>query len=124
MTRVMVIDNQADLARAFKVGLKSSDIEADAYTDPLQAIKDFQPDKYDLVLLDIHMPAIDGFDVYRELKRIDSDVPICFLTAFDFKEAEFKRLFPDANVDRVLRKPITMSNLLEEVRRLVAPRHR
>jgi DNA-binding response OmpR family regulator len=52
----------------------------DTFNDPLLALKNFRPDSYDLVLLDIKMPKMDGLQLYKQLKKLDPDVRICFLT--------------------------------------------
>jgi CheY-like chemotaxis protein len=62
-------------------------------SNPIEAIRDYIPGVYDVILLDIQMPKMDGFDVYRELRRIDKDARICFLTAVDGYQDKFKRLF-------------------------------
>jgi DNA-binding response OmpR family regulator len=53
----------------------------DSYTDPTVALSNFKSGLYDLLLLDIKMPEIDGFDLHQKMKKIDSNVKTCFLTA-------------------------------------------
>ena len=91
-------------------------IAVDSFNDPLEAISRFRPDIYDLVLLDINMPRMNGFDVYRELKRLDSDANILFLTGFDVLDKEFKKVFPQLKVPRLLTKPVTIDAILDELR--------
>jgi two-component system catabolic regulation response regulator CreB/two-component system response regulator ChvI len=58
-------------------------ISVDTYNDPVEAISEFRAGVYDLVILDIRMPKMNGFHVYKELKKIDEDMMVCFLTAFE-----------------------------------------
>jgi DNA-binding NtrC family response regulator len=61
--------------------------EVDGFTDPRHALSSFKPGKYDLVILDIRMPQMDGFELYKKIKLLDKNVDICFLTAVnDFNE--------------------------------------
>jgi DNA-binding response OmpR family regulator len=103
-----------------KRGLELHGFRVDAYNDPAEAIKAFRPGTYDLVLLDIQMPRTNGFDVYRELRKIDGKVAICFLTALEIFEEEFSRLFPGIRISKFLKKPISIDALIHEVQQLTS----
>ena len=75
-------------------------------------MSNFKSDSYDLVLLDIKMPEMNGIDLCKEIRKIDSDVRVCFLTAFDSRYEEFRRYS-----DCFIRKPITIDSLVEKVRK-------
>jgi DNA-binding response OmpR family regulator len=57
--------------------------DVDTFDDPLQALSNFRPNSYDLVVLDIALPNMNGFELYKKMKNIDSKVRVCFLSAFD-----------------------------------------
>ncbi|MDQ3967808.1 MAG: response regulator [Thermoproteota archaeon] len=76
----------------------------------------FKENWFDLLLLDIKMPKISGFELYRRLKKIDSKPKVCFITAFDVYYDEFKKVFPSMEVKCFLRKPISISDLVEQVK--------
>src|SRR5438093_6371713 len=109
--RVLLIDDSRDITHAIKIALRGNGIIVDAYNDPVEAVSVFKPGVYDLVVLDVRMPRMNGFQVYRELKKVDQDTKICFLTAFEIHESEFTKLFPDIDAQFFLKKPITMSAL-------------
>jgi len=72
------------------VVLQQKGFKTDYYTDPVLAYKNFREDLYDLVLLDIKMPVVDGFTLYQKIKRTDSRIKICFLTASELYYEEFR----------------------------------
>ena len=87
----MIIDNEPDTTTTLQVGLKEGgDFDVHAFTDPLSALESFKPNFYALVLIDIVMPKLDGFELYERLKKIDPDVKACFLTASEMYHEEFR----------------------------------
>jgi DNA-binding response OmpR family regulator len=64
----------------------------DSYTDPILALSNFKPRLYDLLILDIKMQKMNGFDLYQKMKKIDSNVKVCFLTASELFYEEYRRL--------------------------------
>ena len=87
----MVVDNEKDITITLKIGLEDGGFAVDTFNDPSSALKSFKPNFYDLVLIDIVMPDIDGFDLYERLKRIDPDTKACFLTASEMYHEEFRK---------------------------------
>jgi DNA-binding response OmpR family regulator len=80
--RILFVDDEVDLTFMFKMALEDVGLfKVDTFNDPLLALKNFRPDSYDLVILDIKMPKMDGLQLYKQLKKLDPDVRICFLTA-------------------------------------------
>ena len=79
--RVLIVDDEPDVNLAVKIALEQKDYEVDAFKDPLLALKNFRKGLYDLLILDIKMPKMHGFELYREIKKIDDRVKVCFLTA-------------------------------------------
>jgi two-component system, OmpR family, response regulator ChvI len=112
MMRVLLVDDEPDITSSLKIGLERNGFQVDTFNDPRKALAEFKPDRYDMIILDIRMPQMSGFDLYRELKARDQDVPIAFLTAFDVYQSEFRKVFPDMKVDRLLRKPIGIAELV------------
>jgi two-component system, OmpR family, response regulator ChvI len=119
--RLLVVDDEEDITDSLKLGLERHGFTVDVYNDPREAIAAFKPKKYDLVLLDIRMPVLSGFQVYRELSKLDRSVKVCFLTAFEVYEDEFKRLFPGLEVQRFIKKPISISDLSALLTEMTGP---
>ena len=86
--RVMIVDDEQDITTIFKIGLENNEFVVTTFNDPLEALSKFRPRLYDLLILDIRMPGMNGFQLYQKIREIDNKVKVCFLTAFD----EFHRV--------------------------------
>jgi CheY-like chemotaxis protein len=119
--RVLLIDNEPDITTTLQVGLaEGGDFDVDAFTDPLSALKFFRPNFYDLALIDIVMPVLDGFELYERLKKIDPDIKVCFLTASEMYHAEFRKVeHRGFNEDLFLQKPISAGVLVREINKKI-----
>jgi DNA-binding response OmpR family regulator len=77
-----LVDDELDITLALKIALEESGLfQVEAFYDPVLALSRFDDGAYDLALLDIKMPEMDGFELYRKLREIDNKIKICFLTA-------------------------------------------
>ena len=99
----MVVDDEVDITTVFKLGLEEADLQVDVYNDQLLALSDYKPDTYDLLLFDIRMPRMNGFELYKKIKDIEgaydndknNNKPrICFITAYEGYRSQFNELFP------------------------------
>lgn len=115
----MIVDDEEDITDALKAGLEGRGFAVDSFNDPLVALKKFGPGVYDLSILDIRMPRMSGFELYREMRKLDGEASVCFLTAFDVRRDEFERMFPEVEVKAFLRKPITIEDLVTRLNQLV-----
>jgi len=115
MKRILVVDDEPDITTSIKNGLERKGFDVDAYNDPLKALESFEPGTYDLLLIDIRMPKMNGFELYREIKKKSENVKICFFTAFEVYYEEFKRVFPNLEVKCFIRKPITINDLVAHI---------
>jgi DNA-binding response OmpR family regulator len=114
--RVMVVDNEYDITFTLQAGLEDGGFDVDAFTDPELALSSFKPGLYDLVLIDIKMPKIDGFVLYELLKTVDNGVKVCFLTASEMYREEVREVEHCAlKKDLFLQKPISTDDLIREI---------
>jgi DNA-binding response OmpR family regulator len=118
--RLLIIDDEPDLTIICGLALEYYGFKVDTFNDSKEALSNFKPHYYDLVILDIKMPKMDGFELYDELKKKDKDVKVCFLTASELYYEEFRKKEYHA-LDRSLfiRKPIGNEDLLKEVNRIL-----
>jgi DNA-binding response OmpR family regulator len=115
--RILIVDDEKDITDTFKKALEQQEgFDVITYNDPEQALSKFKENWFDLLLLDIRMPKMSGFELYRRLNKIDSKPKVCFITAFDIYYDEFKKVFPSLEVKCFLRKPISISDLVEQVK--------
>jgi two-component system, OmpR family, response regulator ChvI len=120
MKRIAVVDDEPDITTILKKALELHDFAVDTFNDPQAALANFKPSYYDLMIIDIRMPRINGFDLYRELKKRDSAVRVCFLTAFEIYYEEFRKLFPTIDVKAFIRKPVSISNIVNQINAIIA----
>ena len=124
--RILVVDDEKDNAAVFRIALEDTGLyEVNSFTNPISALSSFKPNKYDLVILDIRMPKINGYELYEKMKNIDDKIKVCFLTAFgEGYHEDFKRRFQREQVNSsamvfFLRKPITVHDLVKKVNEII-----
>jgi DNA-binding response OmpR family regulator len=119
--RILVVDDEADLTMLCRLALEYHGFKVDTFNDPQRAVSNYKPSYYDLVILDITMPKMDGFQLYDEIKKKDQKAKICFLTASELYYEEFREKEYNA-IDKTLfiQKPIENELLLNEVNRLIS----
>ena len=101
----------------FKLAPEQAGFIVDVYNDPLKPLSDYRAGKYDLILLDIKMPAMSGFQLYNKIKEIDDNVTVCFITAFEEYYDEFKKRFPYSDeTECFIRKPVGIEELIRKVK--------
>jgi CheY-like chemotaxis protein len=115
--RILVVDDEPDITLTLQVGLEEGGgFGVDAFTDPDLALKSFKRNFYDLVLIDIMMPNMDGFELYERLKKVDPDVKVCFLTASEMYHEKIREVeHCTLNKDLFLQKPISTDDLIREI---------
>src|SRR5438067_12542453 len=116
--RILLVDNEPDIALAFKIGLEDNGFVVDTFDDPQIASSNFKDGLYDLLLLDIKMPKMTGIEFYQQMKEIDKKVKVCFITASEihYYEEIGKEIFPTLGVRRLIRKPIKIDDLVKDLR--------
>jgi DNA-binding response OmpR family regulator len=120
MKRIAVVDDEPDITNVLKKSLERHGFTVDTFNDPQAALVSFQPMYYDLMIIDIRMPRINGFDLYRQLKKRDTGVKVCFLTAFQIYYEEFRKMFPAIDVKAFIRNPVSISNLVNQINVAIA----
>jgi DNA-binding response OmpR family regulator len=118
--RILAIDDEPDITLMLKLGLEDGGFDVDAFSDPELVLFSFRRGLYDLVLIDIMMPKMDGFALYEQLKKVDPGVKVCFLTASEMYHEENRGIEHCAlNKGLFLQKPISTDDLIMEVNRKI-----
>ena len=89
--RILIVDDEDDINLLFKMVLEDNGFKVDTFNDPLVALQNFTAGSYDLLLLDMLMPKMNGFELYQKIRMIDDKVKICFLTASGINHEEFRK---------------------------------
>lgn len=121
--RIMIVDASDDVNLTFRIVLSESDrrLRVESFNDPVEALREFRPDFYHLVIIDILMPNMNGFELYNRLKKLDSNVKICFMTTGSetFLREFTKETFPELDLNCFIRKPIANEDLLKRVQEVL-----
>jgi two-component system, OmpR family, response regulator ChvI len=102
--RLLIVDDDPDITLTFRVGLEKNGFVVTVFNDPLKALSKFTAGLHDFVLLDVRMPKMNGFELYREIDKIDHNLKLCFMTAFVVYYESLREIFPMANVSCFIKK--------------------
>jgi CheY-like chemotaxis protein len=122
INKILLIDDEPDIIYSIKRVLENNnEFVVDSYTNPILALTNFKPGSYDLILLDIKMPNMNGFDLYQKMKQIDSNAKMCFLTASELFYEEYRRLdaYPSLDKAYFIQKPFRIEQLLGKLNEIL-----
>ncbi len=122
--RILIVDDDADLTTTFKAIIEESNnvndvnkrIEVYTSNDPVVALSDFKPNFYDLLLVDINMPRMNGFELSEKILAIDINVRVCLMSSGEINWEALREIYPTRQEGCFIRKPVTIDYLLERIR--------
>jgi DNA-binding response OmpR family regulator len=117
--RILVVDDEPDINTTLEKALEQNGFKVDSYECPLIALENFKPHFYDLVILDIKMPEMNGFSFYREIKKLDKNITICFLTGGEVYYGVYSDIFSSLPANCFIRKPIGNEELIQRVNEII-----
>ena len=118
--KILAVDDEPDLTKLCSLALEYHGFKVDTFNDPQEALSNYKPGYYDLVILDIKMPKMDGFELYDEIRKKDNKAKVCFLTASELYYEEFrKKEYCALDRELFIRKPIDNEELLREVSKIM-----
>ncbi len=121
--KIFLVDNEIDITYALENALENYGFKVDSFNDPILALDNYQINFYDLVILDIKMPKMDGFELYIKLREKDPKVKICFLTASELFYEEFRnarlKLGEKVGEEYFIQKPIKTEDLIKKINTLM-----
>ncbi len=118
--RILLVDDERDIVYVIKMGLEQNGFEVDAYTDPIGALASFKPSLYDLLILDIRMPGMTGIQLFKEIRTMDANAKVLFLTAFEIQEKEWHMVLPSTKVNGFIKKPVTIYSIINAISQVKA----
>jgi DNA-binding response OmpR family regulator len=116
--KILVVDDEQDIVFTLKTALTEAGFSVDAFTNPSFAFDMFTPEKYELIILDIRMPVLNGFELYMKLLEKDNSIKVLFLTAVNefSMYSKFKRsVSPMLGKRYYLQKPIDLKKLMQRI---------
>ena len=114
--KILLVDNEPDVTITFKAILQDAGFIVNTYENPLIALSNFIPRFYDLIILDIEMPEMNGIDLSRQILALDSNVKICFITAGEANIEVLRELYPSRDIGCFIKKPVTINQLVRRVK--------
>jgi DNA-binding response OmpR family regulator len=120
MNKILIVDDEPDLTQVSTLALEYHGFKVDSFNDPQEALTKYKPGLYDLVILDIKMPKMGGFELYNEIKKKDNNANVCFLTASELYYEEFRKkdvCVLDRNL--FIRKPIENEELVKKITKMI-----
>ena len=127
--KILLVDDEPDITMAFKLILENAGFIVDTYQDPLVALSKFKPNFYGLVILDIKMPRMNGFELHKEMRKIDPQVMVCFITAGEMyydevrnregEERGEENQYCTLDRERFLQKPTSNVDLVKRIEKMV-----
>ena len=121
--RILLVDDEPDIIFTIQKILEENGFAADTFNDPILALNNYKVNFYDLVILDIKMPKMDGFELYLKIREKDLNVKICFLTAITRFNEDFRKtrvaLDKTINEEYFIQKPIKTEDLVKKLTSLM-----
>jgi putative two-component system response regulator len=116
--RILIVDDDSDIAFTLRTGLENNDaaMQVCSYDNPVNALIDFKPNFYDLLLIDVNMPLMDGFQLCEKLLQKDINVKVCFMTAGEINMDAARKVYPLMSIGCFIKKPITTDALSRRIR--------
>ena len=119
LKKILLVDNEADITYALENALENYGYSIYSFNDSILALNSYKSNFYDLVILDIKMPKMDGFELYNKIKERDPEVKICFLTASELFYEEFRKtrymLGEKLGEEYFIQKPIKTDDLVQKM---------
>lgn len=114
--RILLVDDDPDITLIYTTCLTNHGFVVDVFNDPLEALSNFRQGVYDLLLLDIKMPKMNGFELFGKIEKMDKDVKVCFITSFVSYYESLREIFPTPKVNCFIKKPIETYNLIRRIK--------
>jgi len=121
--RILIVDDEKDITITFKAGIEDGNnhndakrrIEVYTYNNPVKALSEFKPNFYDLLLVDIKMPHMNGFELYEKILALDINVRVCFMSSGEINREALREIYPSLTVGCFIRKPVNIDYLVKRI---------
>jgi two-component SAPR family response regulator len=117
----LIVDDEKDITLAFKVGIEDNNaytnrkIQVYTSNNPVIALSEFKPNFYDLLLVDIEMPHMNGFKLSEKILAIDINVKVCYMSSAEINREALREIYPSLSLGCFIRKPVTIDYLVKRI---------
>jgi DNA-binding NtrC family response regulator len=110
---ILAIDDEYDIVNLIQESLQRHRFKVCTFTEPSAALEHFisHSEDYDIVISDIRMPGMNGYELVRKVKESNPKVKVMLMSAFEINDREFHNMLPDIKVDGILQKPFSIGQL-------------
>jgi DNA-binding response OmpR family regulator len=121
LKRILIVDDDPDITLTFKVGLDGYYYDKRkfvvyTYNNPVTALSEFKPNFYDLLLTDINMPHMNGFELCEKIVELDINIRVCFISAAEVNIEALREVYPKArSIGCFIKKPVTINYLVKRL---------
>jgi CheY-like chemotaxis protein len=123
-SKILIVDDEPDISYTLKNVLEqqqqlvqeNTGYEVTVFNDPVIALSNFQAGLYDLLLLDIRMPNMNGFELHYKIQKIDDKVKVCYISAYELDYIRLRETFPSLKTDCLIKKPVDIDDLVKRVK--------
>lgn len=118
---VLILDDEFDIVTVIKQGIEKQGFTVFAFTDPYLALEHFQinSELYGLVITDLKMPGINGYEFIKKVKEIKPQVKVFFMTAFSINDVECRRILPSVKIEEFIEKPVSLKKLVSLINKYI-----
>ncbi|MDQ4057217.1 MAG: response regulator [Thermoproteota archaeon] len=117
--KILVVDYEHDSNLLLKTILERNGFIVDCFDDPFVAMENFRSNLFSLIILNIKLPKLNGFQLYREIRKKDKKVKVCFITDGEMYYGVYTDIFNSLDENSFIRKPINYDNLLEHLSKII-----
>jgi CheY-like chemotaxis protein len=122
--RILLVDDDPDITLTFKKGLEGENetsgnkvvLQVFTYNNPLVALAEFRTDFYDLLLVDVNMPKMNGFEFSEKILELDLNVRICFISAGEMNVEALREQYKSLSLGCFIKKPVTLEDLVSRLK--------
>jgi DNA-binding response OmpR family regulator len=116
---IIVVDDEIELATLFKTFLNQQGFNTISFVDPVLALEYFKEtsDKHSLIITDLRMPSLNGLELAKKIRELNTNIKIFLMTAFETRDLENHVDFKMARIDRLIQKPVRFSDLKEMIKK-------
>ena len=114
--RILMVDDEPGIVPSFVPVLEEYGFIVDKYDDPTIALSDFRTELYDLLLIEIRLPSMDGFELYDKIRKMDKRIKVCFMSTGNMNYLALREHYPGSEIDCIIQKPIEISRLLGRIK--------
>jgi DNA-binding NtrC family response regulator len=117
--RILIVDDDQGTTLPFKMGLENQGFTVETFNDPKLALLNFNSGSYDLALIDVRMEGMNGFELVQELKKIDQNLKVCFITSFKAYYDSLIQEYPNMDHKCFIQKPISIEDLIKHIEKVL-----